>query len=203
MSISQSRFARDTDWGTYRSASLPFKILMTAIIVSMSLGMLGAFGQIVIHDIIPTFFTDTKMDHGVDSVMLESGMDKSDDGLARGDLFGDPVAEEMGPPTTSFYKNEQFIWTLRWTHIHLFGIGIIFIFMGAVALFLDLDSKIRVWLIALPFIGIWLDIVAMWLKTFVSPVFFWLHVPAGSLFVIVFVFVAIRALWEMWISPAS
>ncbi len=33
---------------------------------------------------------------------------------------------------------EQFIWTLKWSYIHLFGINLIFIFMGAIAVFLDL-----------------------------------------------------------------
>jgi len=201
--ISQPILEQNSNWMTLRSASLPLKVLMTAIVVSMSLGMLGALGQIVIHDIIPTFFTNMKMDHGADNVQSESGLGVSDDVSERGDLFGDAIAEKTTPETSSFYKNEQFIWTLRWSHIHLFGIGIIFIFMGAVALFLDLDGKIRVWLIALPFLGIWLDIGAMWLKAFVSPVFFWLHVPAGSLFVIIFIFVSIRALWEMWVSSAS
>jgi hypothetical protein len=203
MMISQPILEQNSNWITLRSASLPLKVLMTAIVVSMSLGMLGAFGQIVIHDIIPTFFTNMKMDHGADNVQSKSGLGGSDDVSERGDLFGDVIAETKAPETTPFYKNEQFVWTLRWSHIHLFGIGIIFIFMGGVALFLDLDGKIRAWLIALPFIGIWLDIGAMWMKAFVSPVFFWLHVPAGSLFVSIFVFVSIRALWEMWVSSAS
>jgi hypothetical protein len=41
----------------------------------------------------------------------------------------------------------------------------------------------RTWLVVLPFIGVLVDILAMWLKAFVSPAFFWLHVPGGGLFV--------------------
>ena len=70
--------------------------------------------------------------------------------------------------------------------------------MGMVATCLDLKSKARAWLIALPFIGVLIDIAGMWLKGYVSPYFFWLHVPGGGLFGVVFVFVFVRALYEMW-----
>ena len=94
--------------------------------------------------------------------------------------------------------NDQFIWTLRWTHIHLFGMSMIFILLGAVSVFLDLSSRTKGWLIALPFAGVVVDIAAMWLKAFVSPVFFWLHIPGGGLFAGIFVFVFFRAMGEMW-----
>jgi hypothetical protein len=50
--------------------------------------------------------------------------------------------------------------------------NMIFIFMGAVALFLDLSSRIRTWIIILPFAGVVLDIASVWLKIYVSPAFF-------------------------------
>jgi hypothetical protein len=77
--------------------------------------------------------------------------------------------------------------------------SMIFIFIGAIALFLYLSITARAFLIGLPFIGIWIDIAAMWLKAFVSPGFFWLHAPAGSLFGIIFIFVSFRGIYEMWI----
>ena len=36
---------------------------MTAILCTLALGLLGALGQIVVHDIIPTFFTAEGMPH--------------------------------------------------------------------------------------------------------------------------------------------
>ena len=118
----------------------------------------------------------------------------------RGDLFASaPLAEKI---VESFYKTEQFVWTLRWTHIHLFGMSMIFIFMGAITLFLDLTAKTRAWLIVLPFVGVLVDIAAIWLKGYISPAFFWLHIPGGALFGAIFVYVSLRALWEMW-RPAA
>jgi hypothetical protein len=66
---------------------------------------------------------------------------------------------------------------------------------------LDASSRLRSWLIALPFVGVLVDILAMWLKGFVSPVFFWLHIPGGGVFALIFGYVSLRALWEMWIKP--
>ena len=74
----------------------------------------------------------------------------------------------------------------------------IFIFMGGIAVFLDVGVKWRTLLVVLPFAGVLIDIAAMWLKVYISPVFFWLHIPGGGLFGVVFGFVTIRAMLEMW-----
>ena len=42
-------------WPTLRQFPLPAKVLVTATMLTMAVGMLGALGQIVIHDIIPKF----------------------------------------------------------------------------------------------------------------------------------------------------
>ena len=97
-----------------------------------------------------------------------------------------------------FYKTDQFVWLLKWSHIHLFGMNMIFIFIGTITIFLSINDRIRTWLVILPFIGVLVDITAMWLKAYVSPVFFWLHLPGGGMFGGIFLFVAFRALCEMW-----
>lgn len=174
----------------------PYKVLVSCIILTLAIGMLGALGQIIVHDIIPTFYSRTESkDGGAHTDMTEESQYAS--GSARGDLFEDLSAEEP-EKHEPFYKDEQFVWALRWTHIHLFGINMIFIFLGAITALLDASIKLRTWLIALPFIGVLVDILAMWLKAYVSPVFFWLHIPGGGLFGGVFVFVATRAFWEMY-----
>ncbi len=69
-------------------------------------------------------------------------------------------------------------------------------------LFLDLGLKTRIWLIILPFIGIIIDLSSVWLKMFVHPAFFWLHVP-GPLFGVVFAMDVILMLWQMWVKPSE
>ena len=47
---------------TFRVMSIPFKALSTCIILTLTFGMLGALGQVVIHDIIPTFYASAAPD---------------------------------------------------------------------------------------------------------------------------------------------
>lgn len=194
-----SRKDKIHNWPHWSTMPAPLKALASAVILVMAIAMAGALGQIVIHDLIPTFSSqnqrhaDNLDNHGGDGHMIQST------DTQRGDLFAESPAKPQPQIAKPFYKQEQFVWTLKWTHIHLFGMNMIFIFMGAIALFLNLSLKARTWLIVLPFIGVIIDIATMWLKAYVSPAFFWLHLPGGGLFGAVFVFVSIRGLIEMWL----
>lgn len=174
-----------------RAWPLTGKVLVTMIIVMMSIGLGVALGQIVVHDIIPTFWGDSQhmtTDH-------EKMATKTD---TRGDLFADaPVEKKMTP----FYRSDTFIFALRFTHIHIFGMSAIFILMGFLVLFLDVSQSIRTWLIVLPFIGVIIDLASVWLKLFINPIFFWLHIPGGVLFGVVFAVDAVLMLWQMWMIP--
>ncbi len=168
----------------------PAKALATAIVIMLGIGMMGALGQIIVHDIIPTFF---KKETAGDSHAME--MPEASAAPDRGDLFAS--AREQAPEQ-AFYETEEFIFALKFTHIHIFGMSGIFIVMGALAFFLDRSAALRTWLIVLPFAGILVDLASVWLKIFVHPAFFWLHVPGGMLFAVVFAFESILILVEMW-----
>ena len=190
--------AKIHNWPTLKQFPLPAKVLVTAIILTLAVGMTGALAQIIIHDIIPTFFSS---DHPNPKTPEYPQAAPEEEG--RGDLFASLPESAPQKSQEPFYESEQFVWTLKWTHIHLFGMSGIFILMGAVVVFLDMGTAVRAWLIALPFLGIWIDIASMWLKGFISPTFFWLHIPGGGLFGAIFVFVSIRGLYEMWFATPS
>ena len=190
---------------TINQLPLPAKMLATAIIASMSIAMLGALAQIYVHDIVPTFYGENNLAetggghmHG-NGHMSEPELQSAGAG-GRGDLFAGDAPTNQATPHQSFLDNEQFVWALKWTHIHLFGMSMIFIFMGAITLFLGLNARVRAWLIILPFVGIIIDIASVWLKIYVSPKFFWMHIPGGGTFSLIFAFVSVRALYEMWIK---
>jgi len=167
---------------------IPAKALITMVVLMMSLGLLFAGGQIIVHDIIPTFFSaPPAMPSGHDQMAAPAS--------GRGDLFGGSMAQVEKPP---FYKTDEFIFALKFTHIHIFGMSAIFILMGAIVFFLHLSPRIRTWLIVLPFIGVIVDLAAVWLKVFFHPVFFWLHIPGGVLFGIVFAMDVYFILTQMW-----
>lgn len=192
---------------TFAVMSSPAKALATCVIVTLAFGMAGALGQIVVHDIIPTFFVSRAHESSTAASSANAtgpnNQTEPKQSTGRGDLFADLDSAANQSEHQPIYRNEQFVWTLKWTHIHLFGMNTIFIFMGVIALFLDIGSRARAWLIVLPFIGVLIDVLAMWLKGFASPVFFWLHVPGGGLFAAVFGYVSLRAFWEMWGRPAK
>ena len=187
---------------TLAGLTTPAKALATCIILTLAFGMAGALGQIYIHDIVPTFLAKDKKDRHSE-MQMENKEPSAMPATGRGDLFADLKVQETEPKKVPLIQNEQFVWTLKWTHIHLFGMNMIFILMGAVTLMLDASVRVRTWLVVLPFVGVILDILAMWLKGFASPVFFWLHVPGGGIFGAVFLYVSLRALWEMWGRPQA
>ena len=187
-------------WPTLNGLPAPAKALVSVVILTMAIGMIGALGQIIVHDIIPTFFSDQPSGHLGNSNRLNQDSSKDSERVSsgRGDLFSEEPVQAVTPKKQPLYKTEQFVWTLKWTHIHLFGMNIIFIFMGAITLFLNIRIMTKTWLVILPFIGVLVDIAAVWLKGYISPAFFWLHIPGGGLFGIAFVIVSVRAFWEMF-----
>ena len=187
---------QNPNWPKLKTFPIPAKALVSAVILTMALAMAGAIGQIIVHDIIPTFFSSSQMEHRGSKSMQEMEQTAAD-AEGRGDLFAEELTE-METDKPSILHSEQFVWILKWTHIHFFGMNMIFIIMGAITLFLDLGIRTRSWLVVLPFVGVFIDIAAMWLKIYISPVFFWLHIPGGGLFGVVFFIVTIRAILEMW-----
>ena len=192
--------SRDQKWPTLAQLTAPAKALVTVIILTMALALVGALGQIIVHDIIPTFFSDQSSALSNRSEKSEQQASKESDPAAsgRGDLFSEESTHAETPEKQSLHQTELFVWTLKWTHIHLFGMNMIFIFMGAITIFLNISVRARTWLVILPFIGVLVDIAAVWLKGYISPAFFWLHIPGGGLFGIAFVIVSARAFWEMY-----
>ena len=174
------------------------------IILTLAVAMAGALAQILVHDIIPTFFAGSQPDkHAGHQMPPPARPGAEHEGhLERGDLLSDTLMEEKSVAVQSFYQTEQFVWTLKWTHIHLFGMNMIFIFLGAITLMLNMSTRMRTWLVVLPFAGVLIDIASMWLKGYISPAFFWLHIPGGGLLGAVFIVVSVRGLWEMW-KPRS
>jgi hypothetical protein len=55
----------------------------------------------------------------------------------------------------------------------------------------------------LPFAGILIDLLGVWLKLFVHPAFFWLHIPGGLMFGAIFAIEASLMLAELWRPQAA
>ena len=81
-----------TEWGpSLRNWPFPGKVLVTMIIVMISLGLSVAVGQVIVHDILPTFWGKDKQ------IMSESHTPEGHSAI-RGDLFSEtPVEEKIIP----------------------------------------------------------------------------------------------------------
>jgi hypothetical protein len=175
---------------------LPARVLATAIIVMLGLGLAVAVVQATVHDVLPTM---RKLNQAYDHNIMHDAPAAQ----GRGDLLADlPTAEAPAP--AAWHQSDNFIFALKFTHIHIFGMSGIFIVMGALAVFLNRPAGLRCWLIALPFAGILIDLLGIWLKLFVHPAFFWLHIPGGLMFGVIFAVDALLMLRELWLrQPES
>lgn len=89
----------------------------------------------------------------------------------------------------------------RVSHIHLFGIAFIFMFVG---LIFSLAAGVPVWLkataIITPYLFLLLDITSWWL-TKLNPNFAWLVMIGGGAMALAFAFMWFVSMYEMWIMP--
>ena len=87
----------------------------------------------------------------------------------------------------------------RVSHIHLFGIGIVFLLTGAIFSFSGTSLWLSVSLVVIPYLSILADIGAWWLTKF-DPVFGSVVVASGALMGLALASQILISLWEMWLA---
>ena len=89
----------------------------------------------------------------------------------------------------------------RVSHIHLFGISFIFMFVGFIFSFAyGFKRWLKVALILTPFAFLVLDIASWWL-TKLHPGFAWLTIIGGAAYTLASTVMILTSLWQMWIVP--
>jgi len=89
----------------------------------------------------------------------------------------------------------------RVSHIHLFGIAFIFMFVGLIfSLAAGVPRVLKASVIITPYIFLILDITSWWL-TKLNPNFAWLVIIGGSAMALSFAFMWCVSMYEMWIMP--
>lgn len=89
----------------------------------------------------------------------------------------------------------------RVSHIHLFGIAFIFIFVGYIfSLAVGLNEKLKAVIIAIPFAFLIIDISSWWI-TSVFPGFAWFTIIGGFGYMIAFAIMWVTSMYQMWILP--
>jgi hypothetical protein len=87
---------------------------------------------------------------------------------------------------------------IRVSHIHLFGISFIFMFVGIIFSFAATTSELNKCIaIGMPYVFLVVDILSWWL-TKLNPMFAWLVILAGAGMAMAFTFMWFVAFKEMW-----
>ncbi len=89
----------------------------------------------------------------------------------------------------------------RVSHIHLFGIAFIFMFVGLIfSLAAGVPKPLKAFVIIMPYLFLIIDIASWWL-TKLNPMFAWLTIIGGGMMALSFAFMWIVSMYEMWIMP--
>jgi hypothetical protein len=90
----------------------------------------------------------------------------------------------------------------RVSHVHLFGIGIIFLLTGAIFAMSGVSKKLRLVIIILPYVTIWADIAAWWITKY-QPVFAYVVLIGGGFMGLALALQILISLWEMWFKNVN
>jgi len=99
------------------------------------------------------------------------------------------------PPDFAFAK------LVHYHHVHVFGLSMLFVLIGFIFCLTSIPELPKAVFVAMPFVGMIIDMTSFWLLVFVSPVFAWLAMAFGIFMAFSFFLILGRPLYEMWILP--
>ena len=85
----------------------------------------------------------------------------------------------------------------RVSHVHLFGISMIFLLTGGIFALSDVAGILRLLIIAIPYVAIWADIGSWWITKY-QPLFAYVVLIGGGLMGLALATQILISLWEMW-----
>lgn len=89
----------------------------------------------------------------------------------------------------------------RVSHIHLFGIAFIFIFLGYIfSMSIGISEVIKSIIIAIPFGFLIIDISSWWI-TSIYPAFAWFTIIGGFGYMMAFAIMWFTSMYQMWVLP--
>jgi len=100
-------------------------------------------------------------------------------------------------------KGEPILTLVRVSHIHLFGMSIIFYLLGRIFILSEMPVWLKRALVVTPFAAILVDIASWWFTKFTSPVFAYTVMAGGAVFGITFVIQSLVSFYQMWFYKGS
>ncbi|MBD9354729.1 hypothetical protein [Methylomonas albis] len=138
---------------------------------------------------------DDFIDNGVDKIIQERCVMCHNKDASVPDLSDFKVLKEL----TKEDEGATFSSLTRVSHIHLFGISFIFMFVGLIFSFSETSTiKYKCIAIGMPYVFLLVDILSWWL-TKLDPMFAWLVIVAGGGMAVSFAFMWTVSVAEMWL----
>lgn len=115
------------------------------------------------------------------------------------------------PPLTNYQQvrkevvfdgGDSFADLARVSHIHLFGISLIFLVTGLIFSLSRIHTVAKLWILILPYVAIWADVGSWWLTKF-DPLFAYVVLIGGALMGASLALQIFLPLWEMWLSTPA
>jgi hypothetical protein len=91
----------------------------------------------------------------------------------------------------------------RVSHIHLFGISIMFVLTGAIFSLSVTPIWFRVVVLVIPYLAIIMDIGSWWATKYYNPVFAYIVLIGGAFMGLAMACQILVSLWDMWIAPLT
>jgi hypothetical protein len=114
------------------------------------------------------------------------------------------------PPLTGYEEVKKLVKTntgedivelARVSHIHLFGISLIFMVTGVIFALSETPAWLRVTFVVIPYLTIIMDIGSWWLTKYLEPAFAYVVLIGGAGMGLALAAQIFISLWEMWIDP--
>jgi hypothetical protein len=89
----------------------------------------------------------------------------------------------------------------RVSHVHLFGISVIFLLTGLIFSFSESPIWFRTSILVLPYLAILMDIGSWWATKYFDPLFAYIVLIGGAFMGLALGLQILVSLWDMWIGP--
>ncbi len=182
---------------------LPFKLLLTAALMTLGVGYLFALTNVVIK----VGFTQERVAgkyYGTEASRqalqeIERGVPSGESGIVEEESFSfDDLEEDPTVSSEVITSIPSFEALVSEGHFHLFGYTTIFFVAGFIIAMAELRMWLKNTLILAPFIASVLDIWSMLLTRFAGPGFAWLLIISGMVMSLSFLLIFVIGLYQIW-----
>jgi len=93
---------------------------------------------------------------------------------------------------------DPFVTLVRVSHIHLFGLGLIFYMLGRIFILTEIPPRLKRIIVVVPFAAIAIDIGSWWFTKYSMNLFAYIVMIGGAMMGVSFAFQAFISIYQMW-----